>query len=70
VLLALEVLRIRPVVGRYFTDEDERAGRTAVAVVSYDFWQTAFGGDPDVTGRMVARRMPLASSRRTATDRP
>jgi len=43
-----EVLRIQPVVGRGFLPEDE-----LVALVSYEFWQTRFGGAGDALGRTL-----------------
>jgi putative ABC transport system permease protein len=37
--------------GRIFQPEDGRAGAARVAVISHDFWQKRFGGDPNVIGR-------------------
>lgn len=40
-----------PVMGRYFTaSEDSTPNGTAVAVLSYGFWQTRYGGGGDVLG--------------------
>jgi putative ABC transport system permease protein len=51
----LSVLGVRPVVGRWFErDEVTVEGDTAATlVISYDLWQTYFGGDPDVIGKTV-----------------
>jgi macrolide transport system ATP-binding/permease protein len=47
-----EVLEVRPVLGRFFrADEDQVAGRDAVAVISHDTWMQAFNGDPAVIGQ-------------------
>ncbi len=39
--------------GRYFNDEDDRAGAPKTVVLSYGLWQTDFGGDADVLGKSV-----------------
>ena len=46
-------LRVRPVIGRVYTEEEQLdAGRaSSVAVLSYGLWQRRFGGDPSVVGR-------------------
>jgi len=38
--------------GRALTDDDDRPGASA-AVISYRFWQAAFGADPDVLGQPI-----------------
>lgn len=43
-----------PVRGRVFTDEDERTGAEAVAIISDRLWARAFGRSPDVIGSVVA----------------
>jgi putative ABC transport system permease protein len=51
-----ETLGVRPLLGRTFTREDDRAGGGAagpVMVISYGFWQRHFGGAPDVIGRRL-----------------
>jgi predicted permease len=46
------VLGVRPLSGRVFTEEEERAGER-VAVIGYGLWQRRFGGDPSVVGRDI-----------------
>jgi macrolide transport system ATP-binding/permease protein len=47
-----DVLEVRPELGRFFRpEEDQVAGRDAVAVISHDTWMQAFHGDPAVVGR-------------------
>jgi predicted permease len=47
-----EVLGVRPAMGRAFRAEEFAApGAGPVAVLSHTFWQTRFGGAPDVVGR-------------------
>ena len=48
------VLGVSPVVGRFFTPEDnDEVGAETVAVLGHDFWQTAFAGDRGVVGQTV-----------------
>jgi predicted permease len=49
-----DVLGVRPSVGRLFTQEDDRVpGAHAVAVLSYGYWQTRFGGDTSIIGKEI-----------------
>jgi putative ABC transport system permease protein len=48
-----DVLRVRPVIGRVFTRDNEVDGRHLVAVVSYDVWARNFGSDPGIVGRSI-----------------
>jgi predicted permease len=46
------LLGIRPVIGRLLGPEDDVSpGGHAVIVISYDYWQHAFNGDPHVVGK-------------------
>lgn len=48
------VLGVEPAVGRLLAPRDEPAvGESAVAVLSYDYWQSRFGGDANVIGRTL-----------------
>jgi predicted permease len=48
-----EIMRYRPAVGRLFLAEDQVEGNRQVAVLDHDFWQTRFGGDPEIVGRSL-----------------
>jgi predicted permease len=48
----LEVGGIRPVMGRDFTDEDDRFQRR-VAILTHEGWQARFASDPNVLGRRI-----------------
>jgi predicted permease len=49
-----DVLGVAPAIGRAFADEEFAApGAGPVAVLSHTFWQTRFGGDPDILGSTV-----------------
>jgi predicted permease len=48
------VLGVGPALGRVIEDQDDAAPLAGpVIVLSYDFWQSQFGGAPDVLGRKV-----------------
>jgi macrolide transport system ATP-binding/permease protein len=42
-----------PVAGRLFGNDDDRAGATTSAVISYRFWQRAFSGSPSAMGQTI-----------------
>src|SRR5579864_5069836 len=47
-------LEVQPALGRAFLPEEGQVpGRDAIAVLSYDFWQTQFGSDRGVIGRTI-----------------
>ena len=48
-----DVLRIRPILGRVFTPEENQYGKHFVAAISEGFWHTRFASDPDVIGRTL-----------------
>lgn len=47
------VLGIRPRIGRLFTPTDDRPTAPPVAVISFRYWQSRFGGDPSIVGRVI-----------------
>src|SRR5262249_33901366 len=47
------VLGVPPILGRTFTDAEDRA-RAQVVVISYGLWQRRYGGDPSIVGRAIA----------------
>jgi len=49
----LSVLGLRPVLGRYFTAEEDRPGGPNVVLLSFGFWERLFAQDPAVLGRTV-----------------
>jgi putative ABC transport system permease protein len=48
-----DVLGVKPLMGRTFVPGEEREGRNAVAVLSYEVWQQNFGGNPSIVGTSV-----------------
>jgi putative ABC transport system permease protein len=49
-------LGVRPAAGRILTESDDVHGCAATAVISHDYWTSAYGGDPSAVGRTI----PLA----------
>jgi predicted permease len=46
-------LGVPALLGRTLTEDDDRANAEPAAVISYDFWQRRFGGDPAAVGKVV-----------------
>jgi putative ABC transport system permease protein len=49
-----ETLGVPPLLGRAYTAEEDLPNAEPVAVLSYDLWQSAFGGATDIVGRTVS----------------
>ena len=49
----MPVLGVQPMRGRQFTRADTLPGAEDVAVLSAEIWQSAFGGDESVVGRVI-----------------
>jgi len=47
------ILGLSPLIGRSFTDAENADPQSAVVILSSDFWQRRFGGDPNVIGRTI-----------------
>ena len=54
------VLRTPPLLGRTLVEGDGGPQPSQVAVLSYDLWQSRFGGDSTVVGRRVALGMEVS----------
>ena len=48
-----EIFKGTPLLGRAFQIGDDQRGRDHVVIISYYFWQSQFGGDPDIIGRSI-----------------
>jgi putative ABC transport system permease protein len=48
-----KVWGVSPILGRDFTEEDDRPGATRVSVLSYAFWQREFGGNSKILGKQL-----------------
>ena len=49
----LPVLGIKPALGRLFTKEDDLPNGPNVVLISYRYWQRAFGGSPSAIGQTL-----------------
>jgi len=49
----LRTLGVRLALGRDFLPEEDRPGGPAVAILSWGIWQSHYGGNADVVGRLV-----------------
>jgi predicted permease len=47
------VLGVQPMLGRPFTEQEDKHGARAVAVISYGLWQRRFGGSSNVLKRQI-----------------
>jgi putative ABC transport system permease protein len=47
------VFGVAPMLGRTYTAEEDLPNGSAVAVISYNLWQSRFGGDPAIVGRSI-----------------
>ncbi|MBZ0230941.1 MAG: ABC transporter permease, partial [Deltaproteobacteria bacterium] len=46
-------LGVRPMLGRFYTKEEDRVGDPTVVVLGYGVWRSAFGGDPEIVGKKI-----------------
>ncbi|HTM02005.1 MAG TPA: ABC transporter permease [Vicinamibacterales bacterium] len=48
-----QVLRVRPAIGRWFSEQEAAVGGPAVAVLSHGLWVRRFGQSPAILGRSI-----------------
>jgi putative ABC transport system permease protein len=48
-----KILKIQPLMGRYFTAEENDPGKNFVAALNYSFWKSHFDGDKAILGKSV-----------------
>jgi putative ABC transport system permease protein len=48
-----DVFGVKPLLGRTFLPGEDQPGKDDLVVLSYEVWQTQFGGQADVLGKMV-----------------
>ncbi|ABF43528.1 ABC efflux pump, inner membrane subunit [Candidatus Koribacter versatilis Ellin345] len=48
-----DTLSVQPLLGRFFSPEEERSGQDRVVVLSYAFWRSHFGANPSIVGSTV-----------------
>ena len=49
-----ETFGVEPLLGRVLREEDGRGSGERVAVISYELWQRAFGGDEQILGKPIS----------------
>jgi putative ABC transport system permease protein len=47
------LLGTQPLLGRVFTEQDDKSTAVPTVVVSYELWKTQLGGNPDIVGRSL-----------------
>jgi putative ABC transport system permease protein len=47
------MLGVQPALGRNFAEAEDEPGTTRVALLTYGYWQTRFGGDPNIIGHTI-----------------
>ncbi len=47
-----DVLGVKPLLGRTFTEQEDRSGERVV-LIGYGLWQSRYGGDPGIVGRSI-----------------
>src|SRR5262245_63636366 len=48
-----QALNVPPLYGRWFDLPETRPNGASVAILSYDVWRSAYGGDPGLVGRTI-----------------
>ena len=48
-----DAARIRPIIGRFFVEEDHASSAARTVVLSHDFWKQRFASDPGIIGRTI-----------------
>jgi putative ABC transport system permease protein len=46
-----DIFGVKPLAGRMFEPSDEKPGAPAVLLLSFEYWERSFGGDPTVVGK-------------------
>lgn len=51
----LPMLGVQPVLGRLWSEDEDRPGHDHVALLSYNVWKEQFGGDPEILHKHIWR---------------
>lgn len=52
----LDVLGLQPILGRNFSDDEDRPHGPKAAILSYSLWRNVFGADPGILGQPILLR--------------
>lgn len=47
------LLRVEPLIGRFFSEDEDRMGASGVVVLAQEYWEREHGADPAVLGRVI-----------------
>ncbi|HMG72329.1 MAG TPA: ABC transporter permease [Pyrinomonadaceae bacterium] len=50
----LDIVGVKPMLGRGFSAEENQPGKDAVALLTYSLWQRRFGADPNIVNRTIS----------------
>lgn len=50
---AFILIRVQPLIGRIFTEEEMSSDTPPVIILGYNAWQNRFGGDPEIIGKTI-----------------
>ena len=49
----LDIVGVKPMLGRSFSAEEDQPGKDAVALLTYSLWQRRFGADPNIVNKTI-----------------
>ena len=49
----LDVVGVKPIKGRGFSEEENQPGKDAVAIITYSLWERRFGSDPNIVNKTI-----------------
>jgi predicted permease len=49
----IPLLRVNPMLGRLFTEQEHKRGNDAVILLSHSLWRTRYRGDPAIIGKQI-----------------
>jgi predicted permease len=49
----LPMLGVQPLLGRWFSEQDDTPGSPETVMLTFGYWRTTFGGDPSAVGRRL-----------------
>jgi putative ABC transport system permease protein len=47
------LLRVKPALGRGFTEDENQPGQDRVVILSHGLWQRRYAGDPNIVGKII-----------------
>src|SRR5713101_2521644 len=50
----LDIVGVKPLMGRGFSAEESEPGKDAVALLTYNLWQRRFGADPNIVNKTIS----------------